>query len=501
MSWWDDIAGAVGGAAQGVADWAAPGVNAIAGAPGWVWSGITNPGEAIEAAQARSYGFNSIEAYRAWQAQQPQGSVPNNPVNNAVNNVVNAIPGAAPVLAVGGGVSMDSGGINPHIGMQAVPRPVTPTPTDAQMNQQINNAASQYNPNTTVSSNGVQMGSFVDGKLQLDAPVWDGTRWVPSNSLGATQIHIADQQPTPPVRVGTSPVMEPNPSRVGMTPIFADGTTAGGFGSLSDAKAGSLRLGQFDDGTPMVQAWSTDGNGTGRWVNVRPATEQDKTQLASGNISPDLAAAGLSAVGGLAAAGGSIAAANTQADANDKWIEFLKEQQKTQQGNIQPWLSAGTDALNKLKTFDTDNPSFGMAQFQQDPGYSFRLDQGIKALERSQAAKGMLNSGNTLAAVTKYGQDLGSQEYQNAYNRFQTERGQRLNNLQSLAGIGQTAVQQSNNASQNYGSQYGNALTGAADARASGYMGAANAGINALGQYFQNQNSTALISALMNRGK
>jgi hypothetical protein len=53
-----------------------------------------------------------------------------------------------------------------------------------------------------------------------------------------------------------------------------------------------------------------------------------------------------------------------------------------------------------------------------DPSYKFRVDQGQQALERSAAAKGFLGSGNILQELQKYGQDMGSQEYQNQYNRL-----------------------------------------------------------------------------------
>lgn len=57
--------------------------------------------------------------------------------------------------------------------------------------------------------------------------------------------------------------------------------------------------------------------------------------------------------------------------------------------------------------------------------YKFRFNQGQQALERSAAARGMLNSGNTLAALADYGQGLASQEYGNEFNRLSQAVGQR----------------------------------------------------------------------------
>ena len=117
----------------------------------------------------------------------------------------------------------------------------------------------------------------------------------------------------------------------------------------------------------------------------------------------------------------------------------------------------------------------------KDPGYGFRLGEGIKGLNATAAARGGLISGNALRAATQYGQEMGSQEYQNAYNRYQTNRSNQLNPLQSLMGAGQTATNTMGQAGQNYANQAGEAYMGAGNARASGYVGSANAWSNALG--------------------
>lgn len=106
----------------------------------------------------------------------------------------------------------------------------------------------------------------------------------------------------------------------------------------------------------------------------------------------------------------------------------------------QPWLEAGQIALNKLVPEATNYQNFGMEQFKQDPGYAFRMSEGMKALENSAAARGGLLSGATMKGIQRYGQDMASQEYTNAFNRYQVEREARLNPLQSLAGVGQTTA-------------------------------------------------------------
>jgi hypothetical protein len=127
----------------------------------------------------------------------------------------------------------------------------------------------------------------------------------------------------------------------------------------------------------------------------------------------------------------------------------------------------------------------------KDPGYQFRLEEGMKGLERSAAARGGLLSGGTLKGIQRYGQDMASQEYQNAFNRYQAERAGTLNPFQSLAGVGQSTSNALGTMGMNYANQAGEAYQGAANARASGYVGQANAIGGTIGnlsnQYYQNQ--------------
>lgn len=124
---------------------------------------------------------------------------------------------------------------------------------------------------------------------------------------------------------------------------------------------------------------------------------------------------------------------------------------------------------------------FSAADFQTDPGYQFRQQQGEQGMERSASARGELLSGGAVKDAMRFNQGLASDEYTNAYNRFQTNRSNKINPLQALMGSGQTATGQVTNASQNYANNAGNAYMNAGNARASGYIGQANAYSNALG--------------------
>ena len=133
-------------------------------------------------------------------------------------------------------------------------------------------------------------------------------------------------------------------------------------------------------------------------------------------------------------------AANASAAVSREAIDLQRKMYYEGVARQQPWLEAGQIALNKLVPEATNYQNFGMEQFKQDPGYAFRMSEGMKALENSAAARGGLLSGATMKGIQRYGQDMASQEYMNAFNRYQVERQARLNPLQSLAGVGQTTA-------------------------------------------------------------
>lgn len=180
-------------------------------------------------------------------------------------------------------------------------------------------------------------------------------------------------------------------------------------------------------------------------------------------------------------------AAQAATDAQERMFERQVELQK-------PYREAGEEALNRLRaglaTGGEFDKGFSETAFKADPGYAFRMSEGMKALDRSAAARGGLLSGATLKGAQRYGQDLASQEYQNAFNRYYAERANRLNPLQSLAGIGQTSANTLTGAAGTLGSQIGSNIIGAGNAAAAGTVGSANAIAQGVGQginFYQNQ--------------
>jgi hypothetical protein len=204
--------------------------------------------------------------------------------------------------------------------------------------------------------------------------------------------------------------------------------------------------------------------------------------------------AGTALVGALSAKSGAdaqSAAARRAADLQREQFDITNEQQR-------PWREAGGRALTKLESM-ADYKPFDMNAFTQDPGYGFRLKQGQKALDASAAARGGLISGNALKAATAFGQDMGSQEYQNAFNRYQTERQATLSPYMTLAGYGTNANALSAQAGQNYATNAGNMITGGAAAQAAGNMGVANALGSGVSQYLKYTQGNSLLDALKDR--
>lgn len=190
---------------------------------------------------------------------------------------------------------------------------------------------------------------------------------------------------------------------------------------------------------------------------------------------------------------GANQAAKEQKRAANQAAALQRETMDRQEALQEPFRQTGITAQNRIKTLmgleggDTASPDFGkyardfsMADYEADPGYGFRVKEGMKAIERSAAARGGLLSGATLKGITRFGQDTASAEYLNAFNRYQTNRANQLNPLQSLYGGGQTAANTLTSAYGTGATNMSNAMIASGNARASGYANMSNAVTGAL---------------------
>ena len=110
-----------------------------------------------------------------------------------------------------------------------------------------------------------------------------------------------------------------------------------------------------------------------------------------------------------------------------------------------------------------------MARLRGTPGYQTRANEGRTQIEAGAASRGGLNSGAALRALTRYGQDYNTSEYDRYMNR-----------LSSLFGGAQQATNQVGGAASQFGQTAGNNAMAAGNSRANMYR---NQGQNNAGFY------------------
>lgn len=206
--------------------------------------------------------------------------------------------------------------------------------------------------------------------------------------------------------------------------------------------------------------------------------------------------AGAVAVSGYMGSQAAKKGAEEQAGAIDRASALSNAQYYQTREDQMPFLEAGKGALNQLIPLASNYKPFDYSAMTADPGYGFRLSEGQKALDRQAAARGGLISGGALKAATRYGQEMGSQEYTNAFNRYQTERNAQLNPLQSLAGMGQTTATNLGTMGAQNAATMGNYATSGAAVGAAGRMGQTQALTSGLGTYLNYRQGNNLADAL-----
>jgi len=135
----------------------------------------------------------------------------------------------------------------------------------------------------------------------------------------------------------------------------------------------------------------------------------------------------------------------------------------------QPYSNIGLEFTNRLADMQRGGPGAGMNMLNMDPGYNFRLGEGMKALERQTAARGGLISGGALKAAQRYGQDFASNEFGNAYNRMAGLASLGPSSAGVMNSLGTTYASGAGNAMMNQGDTSANALLASQRARSSSY--------------------------------
>jgi hypothetical protein len=222
-------------------------------------------------------------------------------------------------------------------------------------------------------------------------------------------------------------------------------------------------------------------------------------------MSLGITAAGWAAIGAIGVTGASIygsskaanaqeAAAQSAQATSDRQFDISRQDTLAQLAQTRedqaPYRAAGTGALARIMAGVGNGGEFAQkfdsSSLAADPGYQFRLGQGIAGIDRSAAASGMAGSGAVLKALARFNQGTASDEFNAAYGRFTGDQTTKFNRLASLAGIGQTATNatqqagttangQLNTLGTNYTTNTMGNLGAMGEARASGYVANSNA--------------------------
>jgi len=171
-------------------------------------------------------------------------------------------------------------------------------------------------------------------------------------------------------------------------------------------------------------------------------------------------------------------ASEAQANSAAASLGLQKEMWQQSREDTAPWREEGANALSKL----ADLVYSGPGDYTKSPGYDFRLSEGNKAIERSAAARGNVLGGKTLKALTKYGQEYATNDYDNFLRRYYES----MTPLQSLAGLGQSTAAQTAALGGNAANGMANAITQMGNAQAAGTINSANAVTGALNSGINN---------------
>lgn len=196
------------------------------------------------------------------------------------------------------------------------------------------------------------------------------------------------------------------------------------------------------------------GGGSGLMGNVA-GTALDKVSGIAGMQGPTigsgikgaLSGGGLAALGSGGATGGlgnissfvkpaaSIFAGMQEDDANEEARKAMLQATGRAESALQPYSQMGLNAQQQLSGNLAEG--FNPGDLTADPGYQFRLQQGLDAQQKALAAQGLGGSGQAIKAATEYGQGMAATEYGNAYDRWLQQNSQ----LGSLGSQGMGAAQ------------------------------------------------------------
>ena len=208
-------------------------------------------------------------------------------------------------------------------------------------------------------------------------------------------------------------------------------------------------------------------------------------------------AAAAAIAGALITSSSASDAASQQSSAANSAAQTQLQMFNTINNQQAPWRQAGVSSLNDIATlqpqfqhqFNASDLNANMA-----PNYAFQLAQGQGAEKNAANLQTGLVSGNAMKGLEDYTQGTAQNAYQNAFNNYNTNQTNIFNRLSSIAGMGQTATNNTGTAGTTLAGNQGSAQMASGYYQGQGTVNSANAlsgGINnAMGWYQANNNSS-----------
>jgi hypothetical protein len=167
------------------------------------------------------------------------------------------------------------------------------------------------------------------------------------------------------------------------------------------------------------------------------------------------AQAGMGILGNVMQYGTSTNAANTATDVQNqgytKSIAGMLGLQQENQKAWDPYQQFGLQGIQGIKNIGNDISS--------DPAFQFAVGQGTNVMNQQAAARGHFFAPQTMQALTAYGQNIGSEWYQQAFD----------NQMQQI-GVGQKATQMQTGQGMNIQEMLNNLYQGQSGMQASSAM-------------------------------
>lgn len=205
---------------------------------------------------------------------------------------------------------------------------------------------------------------------------------------------------------------------------------------------------------------------------------------------------GIAAVGSI---GGSLIGSGAQEDAAKSAAQVQLDMFNTAQGNLAPYMQTGAAANANLQNLTGNSPGgnpltspllspikIDEQTLQTTPGYQFNLQQGLKSVQNSAAARGLGVSGAAEKGAANYATGLADSTYQNQFNNALTNQSNQFSRLLGLTQLGQTSAAGLSSIGATTGQGVANSLISGGNAAAAGALGVGNAVSSAYPNYLAN---------------